>query len=265
METSGQALRRGLESRPLPVLPVNRDMDRALCTKEPYLNTGDPRPARSPLGLKVRRNIKARQRGGAPQTPNASLGSPRWRVLMLRRCGSHSARPGSTIPPTLECGELAPAFKADKNGGKPPHSKIRRPIFFLTKIGLIWLVVVRHATRQNSLLEQELLQIDTIVAVIHPTRHNIIIAFMIRHFIGLCRLIIRHAETVWRPGFVARAELPVIHPTRVTPSPIKDCGDVGVKLRRTPFLINGRGGTSTGFGVRSGAQFRAVWFGRRSV
>jgi hypothetical protein len=36
----GRALRRGQESRPLPVLPGNRDMDRALCTKEPYLNTG---------------------------------------------------------------------------------------------------------------------------------------------------------------------------------------------------------------------------------
>jgi hypothetical protein len=36
----GRALRRGHESRPLPVLPGNRDMDRALCTKEPYLNTG---------------------------------------------------------------------------------------------------------------------------------------------------------------------------------------------------------------------------------
>jgi hypothetical protein len=31
---------RGQESLPLPVLPGNRDMDRALCTKEPYLNTG---------------------------------------------------------------------------------------------------------------------------------------------------------------------------------------------------------------------------------
>jgi hypothetical protein len=36
----GRALGRGHESRPLPVLPVNRDLDRALCTKEPYLNTG---------------------------------------------------------------------------------------------------------------------------------------------------------------------------------------------------------------------------------
>jgi hypothetical protein len=46
---------------------------------------------------------------------------------------------------------------------------------------------------------------------------------------------------------------------------IEVCGYSVVKLRRTPFLINGRGGTSTGFGVRSGAQFRAVWFGRKSV
>jgi hypothetical protein len=43
----GRALGQGRESRPLPVLPGNRDLDRALCTKEPYLNTRDPRPARN--------------------------------------------------------------------------------------------------------------------------------------------------------------------------------------------------------------------------
>jgi hypothetical protein len=31
----------------------------------------------------------------------------------------------SSIRPTLECGELAPAFRADKSGGKPAHSKER--------------------------------------------------------------------------------------------------------------------------------------------
>jgi hypothetical protein len=144
MRPDGQAFGRGRESRPLPVLPVNRDMERALCTKEPYLNTGDPRPARSPA-FRARRNVRA-GRGSRTPPESRTERSPAFRARRSVRAGR--AGRGSPTPPESRT-ERSPAFRArcgaraGRGSPTPPESRTDRSPAFRTRCGARWARVTR--------------------------------------------------------------------------------------------------------------------------
>jgi hypothetical protein len=94
-----------------------------------------------------------------------------------------------------------------------------------------WLVAARHATRRNSLPDQEFGKLDTTATITHPTRHNIIPTLTIGHFFGLCRLLMRHAEGLIPSRLVASKKLPIIHATRGTLAARMGCGAAGSFLR----------------------------------